>query len=199
MSKLKIYGSQRSRANRAAWCARELGLAYEQIEIPAAELKGSTYLTINPNGKVPAIMDGDLKLFESLAITLYLAKTYGMGKLYSTNAADEARTLQWTLWAATEVEPDVVPILYHRVLQRAEATAEAADAAERRLQVTLKVLDGALKGREWLVGNAFSVADLNVAAVLATTVPGKVDYSALPHVKAWLDRCLARRERVISG
>jgi glutathione S-transferase len=199
MAQLKIYGSHRSRANRAVWCARELGVPFEQIEVPASELKSASYLTINPNGKVPAIVDGDVKLFESLAITLYLAKRYGAGKLYPANPADEARVFQWTLWAATEVEPDVVPILYHRVLHRDDATAEAADAAEARLRKTLKVLDDALKGREWLIGNDFSIADLNVAGVLAATVMGKMNYSSLPNAKPWLDRCLGRRDRALNG
>ena len=198
MAQLKIYGSHRSRANRAVWCARELGLPYELIEVPAAEMKNASYLAINPNGKVPAIVDGDVKLFESLAITLYLAKRYGAGKLYPVNTADEARVFQWTLWAATELEPDVVPILY-RALQREGATAAAAAAAEARLRKTLKVLDDALRDREWLIGNSFSVADLSVAGVLAASVMGKMDYSSLPNVKPWLERCLARRERALNG
>lgn len=199
MAQVKIYGSHRSRANRAVWCAHELGLAYDLIEVPAAEMKNASYLAINPNGKVPALVDGEVKIFESLAITLYLAKRYGAGKFYPANAADEARVFQWTLWAATEVEPEVVPILYHRVLHREGATAEAADAAEARLQKTLKVLDDALADREWIIGNDFSVADLNVAGVLAATVTGKMDYAKLPNVKRWLDRCLPRRERALNG
>ncbi|MGQ0741304.1 MAG: glutathione S-transferase family protein [Alphaproteobacteria bacterium] len=198
MPELTIYGNLRSRASRAVWCARELGLPFEMMDV-TGKTKEPDYLAINPNGKIPAIADGDLRLFESLAITLYLSRRYGMGKLYPTRIEDEAKVLQWTLWAATEAKPDVLPILYHRVMNRPETTAEAADAAETRLRKTLRVLDNALQGREWLVGTAFSVADLNVAGVLSTTIPAKVDYSALPHVKAWLTRCLARRDQAIAG
>jgi len=193
MSKIKIYGSQRSRAARVTWCARELGLPYEQVEIPFDQLKQPAYLAVNPNGKVPGFADGDLKLFESLAINLYLAKKYGLGRFYPANPEDEARTLQWTLWAATELEPYLLPaLLFALGYSKDEA---AAMSAPEKAKPAMKVLDDALKGREWLVGDKFSVADLNVAAVVSLATGGKVDISYAPDVTAWLARCNARPAR----
>ena len=74
---MKIYGSPMSRASRVMWCAKELGVPFEHIDVPWEKLKGAEFLAINPNGKVPGFQDGDLTLFESLAINLYIAKKYG--------------------------------------------------------------------------------------------------------------------------
>jgi glutathione S-transferase len=193
MSKFTLYGSSRSRAARVAWCAREIGLPFEQIEIPFEQMKGPEYLSINPNGKVPGFVEGDLKLFESLAINLYLAKKYSTGELYPTTLEDEARVLQWTLWAATELEPKVLPSLlfklgFYKDEAQAKTLAEAAKAP-------LKVLDDTLKSREWLIGNRFGIADLNVACVVGTGLAGDVDMSSAPNVLKWMERINARPAR----
>src|SRR5438270_12862372 len=82
---IKIYGSAMSRAARVMWCAKELGLSFEHIDVAWDSLKKPEFLAVNPNGKVPGFQDGNVTLFESLAINLYLAKKYGTGELYPTN------------------------------------------------------------------------------------------------------------------
>jgi glutathione S-transferase len=190
---MKIYGATMSRASRVLWCANELGVPFEFVDVPWENQKKPEFLAVNPCGKFPGFADGDLKLFESLAINLYIAKKYGTGELYPTNIEDEARTFQWTLWAATEVEPNALPSLMV-ALGYSKDTAGAAAAAEK-LKPALKVLDDCLKDREYLVGKKFSVADLNVAAVLSMTRGGKIDISYAPNVVAWLDKCLSRPAR----
>lgn len=190
---LKIYGNSKSRAGRLIWCAKELGIPYEHIDLGWDQLKSPEFLEINPNGKFPGCVDGELKLFESLAINLYIAKKYGTGELYPTNIEDEARTFQWTLWAATEVEPNALPSLL--VVIGFSQDKEGAAAAAEKLKAPLKVLDDHLKGREWIVGKKFSVADINAASVVSMARYGKIDISYAPNVVAWLDRCLARAQR----
>jgi glutathione S-transferase len=190
---MKIYGSPMSRASRVMWCAKELGVPFEHVDVAWENQKTADFLAINPNGKFPGFADGDLKLFESLAINLYIAKKYGTGELYPTNIEDEARTVQWTLWAATEVEPYALPSLLVQ-LGFSKDVAGAAAAAEK-LKPALKVLDDHLKDREFVVGKNFSVADLNAAAVVSMTRYGKIDISYAPNVVAWLDRCLSRPAR----
>jgi glutathione S-transferase len=187
---IKVYGSAMSRASRVMWCANELGIPFEHIDIAWDSLKKPDFLAINPNGKVPAISDGNLTLFESLAINLYLAKKYGTGELYPTNLEDEARVFQWTLWAATEVEPHLLPSVL--VKFGIYADAAAAKSAAERAKPGLQVLDGQLKSRDWIVGSKFGIADLNVSAAVAYSRYGEVDISYAPHVLAWLDRCLSR-------
>jgi len=84
MSGLKIYGIARTRAFRALWMAKELGLDYQHdpVEIGDAGARTPEFLAINPNGRLPVIVDDGFVLFESLAITLYLAKKHSLGRLY---------------------------------------------------------------------------------------------------------------------
>jgi glutathione S-transferase len=97
MPDLRIYGVARTRAFRALWIANELGLDYEHIpiEIGPAGARKAEYLAINPNGRLPAIDDGGFVLWESLAITLYLAKKHG--RLYPATLEGEAKAWQWSL------------------------------------------------------------------------------------------------------
>ena len=190
---MKIYGSPMSRASRVMWCAKELGVPFEHIDVPWDKLKDPSFLAVNPNGKVPGFCDGELKLFESLAINLYIAKKYGTGELYPTNIDDEARALQWTLWAATEVEPLVLPAVM--VKFGIGSDAATAQAGAEKVKPVLKVLDDHLKDREWLIGKTFSIADLNAGSVVAMARYGDIDISYVPNVSAWLDRCLSRSSR----
>ncbi len=103
MSNLRIYGVARTRAFRVLWMANELELDYEHvpIEIGPAGAGKPEYLAINPNGRLPAIDDGGFILWESLAITLYLAKKYG--QFYPTTLEGEGKAWQWSLWSVQEV------------------------------------------------------------------------------------------------
>jgi glutathione S-transferase len=190
---MKIYGSPMSRASRVMWCAAELGVPFEHIDVPWDQLKSPDFLALNPNGKVPAFEDDDTKLFESLAINLYIAKKYGTGELYPTAIDDEARAFQWTLWAATEVEPLLLPSVLVKI--GISQDAEGAKASAERAKAPLKVLDDYLTDHEWLSGAKFGIADLNAASVLSFARFGDVDISYAPHVSGWLDRCLSRPAR----
>jgi len=193
MSALRIYGIARSRAFRVLWMAQELGLDYEHlpIEIGDAGARQPEFLAINPNGRLPAIADDGLVLFESLAITLYLAKKHSNGRLYPGTLQGEAGAWQWSFWAIAEVDRGVNIWSLHAVrLPPAEHDAAKRDAALQVLAAPFKVLDAALAGRPYLLGNDFTVADLNVAAVISRAID--MDLSAVPNLKAWLMRCLER-------
>jgi glutathione S-transferase len=193
MSGLKIYGIARTRAFRALWMAMELGIDYEHdpVEIGDAGARTPEFLAINPNGRLPVIVDGDFVLFESLAITLYLAKKHSPGRLYPGTLKGEARAWQWSLWAVTEVDRGVNIWSLHAV----RLPPEERDAAKRAealkvLVAPFKVLDAAVSAQPYLLGNDFTVADLNVAAVISRAI--EMDLSATPKLKSWLTRCLDR-------
>jgi glutathione S-transferase len=193
MSGLRIYGIARTRAFRALWMAKELGIDYEHIpvEIGSAGARRPEYLAINPNGRLPAIDDDGFVLFESLAITLYLAKKHSNGRLYPATLQGEAKTWQWSLWAVTEVDRGVNIWSLHAI----RLPPEERDAAKRAealqvLAAPFKVLDSALAGRRYLIGDDFTVADLNVSAVISRALD--MDLAATPNLKAWLMRCLER-------
>lgn len=193
MAPLRIYGIARTRAFRALWIAEELGLDYEHIplEIGDAGARKPEFLAINPNGRLPAIDEGGFLLTESLAITLYLAKKHAPGQLYPDAPRDEARVWQWSFWAVTEVDRGVNIWSLHAVrLPPDERDAAKREEALKVLAAPFKVLDRALAGRAYLLGEDFTVADLNVAAVINRAID--MDLGAVPNLKAWLARCLAR-------
>ena len=184
-----------SRAARCIWMLEEVGVAYEHIPInqyDPAEAKSADYLAIHPAGKVPALVDGDLVMFESLAINLYLARKYGPA-LWPRDMAGEGLAFQWSFWAMTEAEPHMFTLVFERMIKpEAERDESAALAAIEKLQGPLGLLDGALEGRDYLLGGNFSVADLNAAVVLSFRKMGGVDLSAFGNVGRWLDACLSR-------
>ncbi|MCX7313676.1 MAG: glutathione S-transferase family protein [Hyphomicrobiales bacterium] len=193
MSSLRIYGIARTRAFRALWIAMELGLDYEHdpVEIGDAGARTPEFLAINPNGRLPVIVDDGFVLFESLAITLYLAKKHSNGGLYPGSLEGEARAWQWSLWAVTEVDRGVNIWSLHTVrLPTAEQDQAKRTEALKVLVAPFKVLDSAVSAQPYLLGKDFTVADLNVAAVISRAV--EMDLSATPHLKAWLERCLDR-------
>jgi glutathione S-transferase len=193
MAPLRIYGVARTRAFRALWMAKELGIDYEHVpvEIGDAGARTSEFLAINPNGRLPAIDDDGFVLFESLAITLYLAKKHSLGKLYPRTLEGEARAWQWSLWAVTEVDRGVNIWSLHAVrLPPAERDAGKLAEALAVLVAPFKVLDAAVAREPYLIGNEFTVADLNVAVVISRAAD--MDLGATPNLKGWLSRCLMR-------
>lgn len=193
MPGLRIYGIARTRAFRALWMAKELGLDYEHdpVEIGDAGARTPEFLAINPNGRLPVIVDDGFVLFESLAITLYLAKKHSFGRLYPGTLQGEARAWQWSLWAVTEVDRGVnIWSLHAARLPPEERDPDKRAEALNVLVAPFKVLDAAVSTQPYLLGGVFTVADLNVAAVISRAI--EMDLSAVPHLKEWLTRCLDR-------
>jgi glutathione S-transferase len=197
---LKIYGMLRSRASRNAWLCEELGVKYEKVPVMQAYRLADPHASdapfntfspafrkVNPNGHIPTMDDDGLVLHESLAINLYLVKKHG-GPLAPRDLREEGLTYMWTLWAATEVEPHSVTIV-----QNAGKDQAAVDAAAAHLPGPFAVLDAALKeGGGYLIGNRFTVADLNVAEVLRYAQPAGSLFEAAPNVKRWIETCQSR-------
>lgn len=194
MSGLKIYGRMPSRVYRTLWMAKELELEYEQV--PLHQSDGSTrtpeYLAINPNGEIPAIDDDGLVLWESMAINLYLAKKYG-GPLAPETLEEEARATQWSFWVMSQVETPLLTVLMHRVLLPENQRNEGLVLEKiESLQKPFHVLDSVLKKSEYLLGDRFTVADLNVASVLRWTTMASVELLTTPDLATWLNHCLSR-------
>jgi glutathione S-transferase len=201
---LKVYGTRASRAGRTLWLCRELGVDFEHVQTHFADggTKTPDYLRINPNGKIPSIEVDDFRLWESMAINIYLAKKYA-SPLMPADLEGEALMLQWSFWVMTEIEKPLLGLLLQRfefpagpvekyMRERSPKNAAVEAEAVAALAPGLAVLDRALADREYLLGDRFTLADLNVACVLAWTSLAKVDLAGLPRVSAWLGRCLAR-------
>ena len=193
MAKPKLHGISGSRALRSIWAIEEVGIEYEHVPTTFGEdSKTPEYLAINPNGRIPALVDGDVVLFESIAINLYLAKTYG-GALYPSDPADEARVWQWSTWVMTEIEGPQIQVVYQKfVIPEEQRDPSVVTTAIEELQRPLKVLDGHLARNEWLVGDAFSIADLNVSGVMLLMQMAQIDYAAHTNVSRWAAACYER-------
>jgi glutathione S-transferase len=189
----KLYGTSRSRSARSLWALEELGVTYEHLPLTTADTKSADHLKRNPNGHIPVLEDDGVVVWESMAINLYLADKYGKDSIWPSDPAARADVYKWSFFGMTEVEPLLLNILRNRVLLPVEQRDEkAAQAAVEALKTPMKALDGALEGKEYLLGKNFSIADLNVASVLSWAPMMKLDLSATPRVEAWLQKCLGR-------
>ena len=202
---LTIYGVLRSRASRNVWMALELGVPFTNVPIlpeycvvhlePRARPPHSgsaDFLKINPNGTVPSLVDDDVVLHESMAINLYLARKHG-GPIAGHTLAEEGLLTMWTLWAATNVESAAVDILHHRLTYpKRKKDENVAANAIKALHAPVRVLEAELAGRQWLVGDRFTVGDLNVSEVVKCASPASELFESPPHVRGWLVRCQNR-------
>jgi glutathione S-transferase len=203
---LTIYGVYRSRASRTYWMALELGIAFESVPViqayllpdplaPDARLntQSPAFLKINPNGQIPAVDDDGLVLGESIAINLYLASKH-RGPLAAGSLAEEGLITQWSFWACNEVEVHSIKIVqtYDRGLANTPGGKETIAVATRLLKRPIGVLEAHLSEQDYLVGNRFTVADLNLVEIIRYALTEKHFFANYPHVLAWVERCHAR-------
>jgi glutathione S-transferase len=194
---IKLYSWPRSSGTRAAWALEELGVPYEYVELDATKLEHRTpqYLAINPHGKVPALVDGELSLFESGAIMLYLGEKYGVDKKLWPGGAGQAHAdaVCWTVWAMTELGDYMMQYLYHGldtpVSYKPEDRSKAC-AGYNRSQFFrgLDVLEARLRNGGHLLG-AFSLVDIPAASWLMLGAMFGINLDSHPEVAEWLRRC----------
>lgn len=186
MATLKIYGVPISRSISNIWAALELGIDYENVPIGWDDnsIYSDEYRKINPNSRVPAIKDGDFILWESLAINLYLVRKHG-GPLQPKNLQEEALSWQWTLWAAIHFERPLMQWAFNTfILEPEERTPEVATKAIEELRPLFRVLNEQLEKTRYLVGDHFTVADLNVGCVMLRARQ-QLAFDEFPKLKAW--------------
>ena len=203
---LTIYGVLRSRATRPVWLLDEAGAEYRLVPViqsyrladPAApdapvNTQSPDFLAVNPQGQIPAMQDGDLVLTESMAITLYLARNLG-GALGPKDLTEEAEAVQWAFVAATSVEMPALDILYS--YGKGEVGTPAGNAkvaaATEALKRPFARIDAHLSGRDWLMGDRFTVADIALAECVRYAQPHGPALSPYPALSAWIARCQAR-------
>lgn len=191
------YHAPMSSAVRTTWAIEELALECERrlVDLSQKATRDPAYLRKNPNGKVPLLEVDGTPIFESTAILLYLGETYGVEKgLFPGPGLQRAQVFQWMVWAQVTLQ-EIVQRYARNVsplIPKEQHNAFAADAAKIELESVLAVLDGALAGRSYLVGNAFSFADLAVAGYFGWMDFMKLEYGKWQGVVAWIQRCRAR-------
>lgn len=202
--RIQLYSLNTPNGVKVSIMLEETGLAYEPhlVDIMQDESHTPEFLSLNPNGKIPAIIDPDgpggkpLALFESGAILMYLAdKT---GKFIPPDPAQRWQTIQWLFFQMASIGPMFGQLGYFNKF----AGKQIADKRPLERYVTesrrlLEVLDERLKNRTWIMGDNYTIADIATLGWVDNLITfyearQLVDYDTLANVPAWLDRALAR-------
>jgi glutathione S-transferase len=153
----------------------DLPVDVHHVSFKDRETESPEYRAINPMGKVPALVDGDFRLWESNAILTYLATMFPQTRALPTDPRGRADADRWLHWQSCHLMPAMGAL---KVAEEKDLTKVAP---------LLKVLDQQLTGREYILGS-LSVVDFAMAAYLMTKLGRQLDYSAVPNVAAWLAR-----------
>ncbi len=202
--RLQLYSLPTPNGVKASIMLEEIGLPYEVhlVDIMKNETWTPDYLSLNPNGKIPAILDPHgpggrpLALWESGAILVYLADK--SGQLIPTDPAARYETLQWVFWQMAAVGPMFGQVgFFHRFAGKAYEDKRPRDRYAAESKRLLGVLENRLADRAFIMGDAFTIADISLIGWVRNLVgfyeAGElVDYAALKAVPAWVERCLAR-------
>lgn len=185
---IQIYGSPRSSAGRCFLMLEECGLSYEikSLDMMAKEHKTEDFLKLNPNGKVPCLVDDGFVLWESAAIVQYLAEKH-QPALLGEGLKEKALVQQWSFWAMTEAQPPLVDLLIQKVfIPEEKRDQHLITRREHQLPNLFSVLERDLSSKKFLVGNKFSVADLMVGSVINVAIGLHFDFTKFPNIKAWM-------------
>ena len=202
--RIQLYSLLTPNGVKVSIMLEELGLPYEPhtIDIGKNETWGPEFLSLNPNGKIPALVDPDgpggkpLGLFESGAMLIYLAEK--TGKLLSADPALKYETIQWVFFQMAAVGPMFGQLgFFHKFAGKEYEDKRPRDRYAAESKRLLGVLETRLDGRQWIMGDDYTIADIALLGWVRNLVgfygAGElVDYAALKHVPAWLARGLAR-------
>jgi len=195
---MKLYVSPiSSNARRARMAAIALGLEPELIvvDVMTGEQKTADYLALNPNGKVPTLVDGDVVLWESLAIMTYLADQTPGQQLYPTGPAARAQVNKWLFWAACHWGQAVGVLIFERVMKRRFGQGEPDAYTVKRFGGLLddhaKVLDTRLASSRYVAADHLTLADLAIAAPLMWEQPAALPVRERANLARWLSEIQA--------
>ena len=165
-----------------------LELEVEQVNVYAGEGRSERYLAINPWGKIPTLVDGDLALWESNAIVLYFAD-HEASSLSPAGPRARAEISKWLFWEAGHWQPAFNPVLAERVGQILFDSGDApAEVAWATLAPELGHVDKHLGGRRWLVADALSVADFSIAGMMTYARRTAFPFDQYPNLARWYER-----------
>ncbi len=191
---MKLYGFGPTRSIRALWGLRELDAEFEfvPVNLMAGEHRRPEFLRLNPAGKVPVLVDGDLVLTESAAIVLYLAEKYPDKGLLPADLRTRAQAYRWVMFAVTELEQPLWRITRHTMLYPEDRRLPADIALAREDFVAMAaVLERHMEGRQFIVGSGLTVADCVTAYVIDWANEQRL-LEGFPQLRAYLERMYAR-------
>lgn len=191
---MKLYGFSATRSLRALWALKELGLDFDYVpvDLTKGEHRTPDFLKINPAGKVPVLVDGDLVLPESAAIILYLAEKHPEKGLIPGDLQVRAEMYRWIMFAVTELEQPLWRIAKHSFLlpEQRRSPADIALAREDFIAMAA-VLDRHMEGRGFLVGDRMTAADCVTAWLMDWANENEL-MGGFPHLRAYMERLYSR-------
>jgi GSH-dependent disulfide-bond oxidoreductase len=202
--RLQLYSLPTPNGVKVSIALEEMGLPYEphRIDFGANDQSTPEFLSLNPNGKIPAILDPNgpsgapFALFESGAILLYLADKTGL--LVPADAARRYETIQWVFFQMAFIGPMFGQVGYfHKFAGREIADKRPLEHYSRQSKRLLAILEQRLRGRQWIMGDDYTIADISILGWVRNLIGyygarDLVDFDSLTHVPAWLDRGLAQ-------
>jgi glutathione S-transferase len=196
--KIVIHYASQTRAVVALWALEEVGVPYEKVKLDlrAAEHKTEAYAKINPNQRVPALVIDGRPMFESTAMVLWLAERFGVEKKIWPAADDAARAeaMGWTVWGTAQLGQNIMALMTATSDRLPKEMHNEAQAKMFRshIEKDLKVLDDQLAKHAYVMGDAFSLADVLPGMALMFGMMGGLDLSKVPHIGAWMQKLSAR-------
>lgn len=195
---MKLYGfppSPRVWVARAVAAQLGLPLELEIVDLTKGAQRAPDYLAINPTGRVPTLVDGDLKLWETTAIVQYLAGQKP-NALWPDDLRIRADIVRWQSWTLSHWEKDsCVPLVFERLVKQVLGLGPPDEAAVARALGNFardaRVLDAHLAGRRYLVGDALTLADFSVAGPLVYAGPAGMPLADYPNLAEWFARVTA--------
>ena len=201
---LKIWGrANSSNVMKVLWCADELRLPWERIDLAGAFGGTDTpeYRALNPNGVVPTVRDGDYVLWESNAIVRYLAAKYGAGTLWPNDPETRGVADAWMDWQQTELLTPLRTLFWTLVrTPPAERDPAVVERTRRQTADVLARLDQRLKVAPYVAGHSFTMGDIPAGAMVRRWFGFEIERPPLPHLEAWFQRLQERpayREHVM--
>jgi glutathione S-transferase len=193
---MKLYYAETMNPRKVCAVAKHLGLPIEfvRVDLRNGEQRTPDYLAINPNGKVPLLIDGDLHLWESTAIMVHLAVKAG-SDLWPSDARGQVEVLRWLSWDLTHFSRHGATLYFEHVIKAyiglGEPRPAAVEEATGFFRNFAAVLDAHLATREFLVDGKLSIADFSVGVLLPWAREARLPIEEFPNVVRWHERMLA--------
>lgn len=185
-----IYNSNNCR--RVTATIKQLGLDVEIIERHVGDAKTPEYLALNPQGKVPTLVDGDFTLWESRAIMQYVASKKPGNTLWPTDLQKQADIARWQFWEATHLAPATGPFtferLFKKVFMKQEPDEVVLAAAEKAFHQAAPVLNAHLETRKFVTGDDLTLADFSIGGSFSFAEVAGMPWDKYTHIKAWWGR-----------
>jgi glutathione S-transferase len=192
---MKLYHNPlSSNGRRPRLVAHHIGVKLDEhvVDFAKGEHKSPEYLKLNPNGMVPTLVDEGFTIFEGRAAMQHIALKKPEAGLFPNDDRARVDIARWQFWDAAHFSPPLSDLVFEHLLKgmygMGAPDQAKVDAAQKQWARFAAVLDGHLDGKQWLVGNALTIADFTVAASLTYAVPTQVPVSNYKNLSAWFDR-----------